>query len=70
MDPERLKAMVERYNEICDAGYDWDFGKDPTTLGSPAKAATQGWIAAHEIMGLPIDDKPENVPYRNKNLFE
>ena len=41
-----------------------------TTLGSLAKAATQGWIAAHEIMGLPIDDTPENVPYRNKNIFE
>lgn len=136
MDPERFKATVERYNEICEDGYDWDFGKDPiclykvdeppyyaactgcgflvtcsgayvdehmrvlskdadrhpipglyaignvasgfnayefsidTTLGSLAKAATEGWIAAHEIMGLEIDDKPESVPYRNKNLFE
>ena len=136
MDPERFKATVERYNEICEAGYDWDFGKDPiclykvneppyyaactgcgilvtcsgayvdehmrvlskdvdrhpipglyaignvasgfnafeisidTDLGSLGKAATEGWIAAHEIMGLEIDDKPESVPYRNKNLFE
>ncbi len=136
LDKEGFLATVERYNQICEGGYDYDFGKDPiclykvdeppyyavrtgcgflvtcsgayvnehcqvlskdksrrpipglyaignvasgfnalefsidTTLGSLAKAAMQGWIAAHEIMGLPIDDTPENVPYRNKNIFE
>ena len=41
-----------------------------TNIGSLGRAATTGWIAAQEIMGLPIDDDPHNTPYRNKNLFE
>lgn len=136
LDKEGFLATVERYNQICDEGYDYDFGKDPiclykideppyyavrtgcgflvtqsgayvdehmrvlskdvdrhpieglyavgnvasgfnafefsidTNIGSLGRAATTGWIAAQEIMGLPIDDDPHNTPYRNKNLFE
>lgn len=41
-----------------------------TTLGSLAHSATTGWIAAHEILELPINDEPMNVEFRNKNIFE
>ena len=136
LDKEGFLATVARYNEICDEGYDWDFGKDPqcllrvdeppyyavrtgcgflvtqsgayvnermqvlskdvdrhpipglyaignvasgfnafefsmdTTLGSLARCATNGWIAANEIAGVEIDDEPRHVPFRNKNVFE
>ena len=29
---EELKASVARYNELCDLGYDPDFGKHPKYL--------------------------------------
>jgi fumarate reductase flavoprotein subunit len=32
IDKETFLSTVERYNEICDEGYDWDFGKDPMCL--------------------------------------
>ena len=32
IDPEALAATVARYNELCDAGEDTDFGKDPQYL--------------------------------------
>lgn len=136
LDKEGFLATVERYNYMCELGYDWDFGKDPqcllkideppyyavrtgcgflvtqsgcyvdehmrvlssdvdrhpieglyaignvasgfgayefsmdTNLGSLGRCATTGWIAAHEIMGLEIDDEPMNTPFRNKNIFE
>lgn len=136
IDKATFLATVERYNRICDEGYDWDFGKDPICLyrvdegpfyacrtgcgfmvtqsgayvdkrmrvlsrdadrhpieglyaagnvasgfqayefsidcniGSLGHAAITGWIAAHEVLGLPIDDEPMNTPYRNRNVFE
>lgn len=136
LDKEGFLSTVARYNDLCDEGYDWDFGKDPqcllrideppyyavrtgcgflvtqsgayvndrmqvlskdvdrhvipglyaignvasgfnafefsmdTTLGSLARCATNGWIAANEIAGVDIDDLPEHTPYRNRNVFE
>lgn len=32
VDPDALVATVERYNELCDAGFDEDFGKLPKYL--------------------------------------
>lgn len=32
LDKNIFLATVKRYNEICDAGYDYDFGKDPICL--------------------------------------
>ena len=31
-DPAVLKATFDRYNELCDMGFDEDFGKDPSKL--------------------------------------
>ena len=47
----------------------FEFSMD-TTLGSLARCATNGWIAANEIAGVEIDDEPRHVPFRNKNVFE
>ncbi|MBR2834911.1 MAG: FAD-dependent oxidoreductase [Coriobacteriales bacterium] len=32
VDPAVLQATVDRYNELCEAGYDADFGKQPKRL--------------------------------------
>ena len=32
IDAEAAKASIDRYNELCDAGYDEDFHKDPSFL--------------------------------------
>ncbi len=32
IDPDALQATVDRYNELCEAGADEDFGKDPQYL--------------------------------------
>lgn len=34
VEPEALTATVERYNEVCAAGYDDDFAKDPRFLNA------------------------------------
>lgn len=38
LDPETLKATVERYNSFCEAGVDEDFDKDPANLAPVATA--------------------------------
>ncbi|MDR0501101.1 MAG: FAD-binding protein [Coriobacteriales bacterium] len=136
LDKEGFLKTVARYNELCEEGYDWDFGKDPiclykvdkppyyavrsgcgflvtqsgvyvdehmrvlskdvsrkpieglyaignvasgfnafefsmdTNLGSLGRAATTGYIAAHEVLGLPLEEDPKKTPFRNKNIFE
>lgn len=47
---DQLKTTIERYNSICDAKRDTDYGKDPQKLFPVAKAP----FFASKIKGLPI----------------
>ena len=48
LDPEKFAAFVERYNALCEAGDDTEFGKDPQYLRplaeGPFYIAEPGWL--------------------------
>ena len=46
LDPEKMIASVERYNELCDKGLDTDFGKDAEKM-HPVRTAPFWGIRRH-----------------------
>lgn len=71
---EQLVKTVERYNELCEAGEDLDYGKDPSLLwpvseppfyAMPRKSCyawTIGDALATNIKGEVMNDKGESIP--------
>lgn len=60
MDPAVLTATVERYNSLCAAGEDTDFGKDPSLLNAidegPFYAVTTTFLGYDYIGGIETDN--------------
>lgn len=60
MPAENLTATVERYNALCQAGVDTDFGKDPSYLlpieGGPFYAIRTFLMSDGAEGGIPIDE--------------
>ncbi len=56
VDPEVLEAEVDRYNELCEAGVDYDFGKPAHYLfpikNPPFYAAKTNQILYHTVGGV------------------
>ena len=59
-DPAVLGATVERYNELCEAGYDEDFYKEPERMAAlttpPFYAARIGGMLLATISGLTVNE--------------
>jgi fumarate reductase flavoprotein subunit len=73
LEPDTLKAAVQRYNDACDKGYDADFAKDPRFLLPIRKApfyalkcyqgfhGTVGGIKINHYMEV-VDLKDDPIP--------
>lgn len=59
IDPAGLVAEVEKYNGYCEAGFDYDFGRDPELLNpitEPPFYAMEGTASLLNTMGGPKRD--------------
>ena len=63
VDADRLKATVDRYNELCEKGFDEDFGKMAKRLfplkTPPFFYSTNAWNFLVVVGGLDTDTKSE-----------
>ena len=63
MDPDALKATVDRYNELCAKGEDEDFGKNPSTLlpmdEPPYYAIEESGSCLTTVSGLKVNERSQ-----------
>ena len=62
MNPETLKATIERYNASCDAGVDEEFGKDPQYMervDAPYTALLLSYATSDGFSGCEINENAQ-----------
>ena len=70
VDPDALKATVDRYNELCAKGEDEDFGKNPSTLlpmdEPPYYAIEESGSCLTTVSGLKVNEHSQVLSTEGK----